>query len=160
MGENSSNLVTLNPWQPDQSTTSSIVDCQHRRMTRLGEFSPDGWLFNLLSFFENYWSSPHFLAIFPQLRLCINFGKKGLGYLHFGRFFNKLIWSPCRHARTDSLWRGQCCAHVTALTKKLLANFPGSKALKAYHNSGCLLNSANSLSAKNPRMSFRLMKTR
>jgi hypothetical protein len=41
-------------------------------------------------------SSPSvcFMYCFPKHSLCNNFGKKWVG-LHFGRFFPKLIWSPC-----------------------------------------------------------------
>jgi hypothetical protein len=44
----------------------------------------------------------NFGLLFPQLRLCINFDKKGAG-LHFGRFFNKLVWSPW----FQLVWRAQ-----------------------------------------------------
>jgi hypothetical protein len=62
------------------------------RVTRLGKFSPNGWLLSLGNYFENCRKSSHFWAIFETVRL-FNFDKKCLG-LHFGRFYHKLIWSP------------------------------------------------------------------
>jgi hypothetical protein len=61
------------------------------RVNRLGEFSPTGQLFTLGGFFENYKKSKNFGLLLP--RLCINLDKNWVG-LHFGRFFDKLIWSP------------------------------------------------------------------
>jgi hypothetical protein len=54
---------------------------------------------NFGQFFENYKSSPIFCYF--KLRLCINFDKQWAG-LHFGRLFNKLIWS-LRSARKVSI---------------------------------------------------------
>jgi hypothetical protein len=58
------------------------------RVTRLGEFSPLRWLLTLGSFLKITKVSQHFGFFFPRLGLFINFG------LHFGRFFQKLIWLP------------------------------------------------------------------
>jgi hypothetical protein len=63
------------------------------RVTRLGEFSHIERLFPLGSFLKNTELAKIFGYFFPQISLCINFGKKWHG-LHFGRFFLKLIWSP------------------------------------------------------------------
>jgi hypothetical protein len=38
-------------------------------------------------------------TFFPQ-KICINFGEEWVG-LHFGRFFHKLIRSPCAAATVD-----------------------------------------------------------
>jgi hypothetical protein len=34
------------------------------------------------------------VCLFPRKKLCINIGKQ-LVLLHFGQYFQKLIWSPC-----------------------------------------------------------------
>jgi hypothetical protein len=57
------------------------------RVTRLGQFSPLGQVFNMESFVDNYKSAANFLYI--------NFDKNWLGYA-LGDFFHKLIWSPCQ----------------------------------------------------------------
>jgi hypothetical protein len=68
------------------------------RVTRLGDNSPNGRLFSLGSFLKIYRSSPHFLCYsFPKHTRCINFYKKMVG-LHFGRVFQKHIWSPWFYA--------------------------------------------------------------
>jgi hypothetical protein len=57
------------------------------RVTRLCEFYPNGRLFTLGSYFENYKSSPRFCATFPLGAECVLIlTKTGLGYIHFGRF--------------------------------------------------------------------------
>jgi hypothetical protein len=63
------------------------------RLDTISEFSPNGRLFTLGSFFENYKSSPHFCATFfwSKDNVCINFVKKDW------RFFHKLIWSTWIH---------------------------------------------------------------
>jgi hypothetical protein len=45
-------------------------------------------------FYEKYKSIPNFCATFLHGKSYNNFYKKWVG-LHFGRFFHKLIWSPC-----------------------------------------------------------------
>jgi hypothetical protein len=53
----------------------------------LGEFLPDGRLFTLGTFVK--------IQLFlPRKKLCFNFAQKLVG-ANFGRFFYKLIWSPC-----------------------------------------------------------------
>jgi hypothetical protein len=75
------------------------------RATRLGEFSPIGRSFTLwqnkitelAQLFGGYF--------FPKYRLSINFDKKLIG-LRFGRFFQKLIWSPwCAEADAQNCWK-------------------------------------------------------
>jgi hypothetical protein len=65
---------------------------------RIADFSPIGQSLTLGSFFENYTTSPNFLATFFQkLVPRITFDTNLVGK-HSGRFFNQLIWSPCdRH---------------------------------------------------------------
>jgi hypothetical protein len=65
-----------------------IVRATLTRVTRLGEFLPNGRLFILRRYFEHYWSTAHFWLLFSRLSLCINFDKMWVG-LHFGRFFSK-----------------------------------------------------------------------
>jgi hypothetical protein len=71
------------------------------RVTRLGDFSPDRRLITLGNYiFWKLQKVAHVLGpLFRLLRLCINFDKKCLG-LNFGRFFHKLIWSPCLSHKT------------------------------------------------------------
>jgi hypothetical protein len=79
------------------------------RVTRLGEFSPNGRLFTLGSFFNNYINSPQFWATFSNVYqdyICINFDKNWVG-LHFGSFFQKLIWSHCLYLSTN-VQRNSC----------------------------------------------------
>jgi hypothetical protein len=58
--------------------------------TRLGEFSPIGWLFTLGSIFKLH-NQATFLGYFsPRLWLRIIYDKRR-GGLHFGRFFHKLV---------------------------------------------------------------------
>jgi hypothetical protein len=59
------------------------------RVTRLGDFSHNGRLFTLGSFF---FKIKVVAQIFSKFRTCINFDQKCFG-LHFGSFFQKLIWS-------------------------------------------------------------------
>jgi hypothetical protein len=94
------------------------------RVTRLAEFSPIGRLFFKSARFWSHRYSPNFGLLFP--RLLTNLDKKWVG-LHFGRFFIKLIWSPCSQYRIESrfpierknrfdfisklffVWKIQCC---------------------------------------------------
>jgi hypothetical protein len=58
-------------------------------VTRLSEFSPNGRLFALGSFLENYRISPHFCATFILfVSLWFNFDKNGLGYILGDSFKN------------------------------------------------------------------------
>jgi hypothetical protein len=52
-----------------------------------------GKLFSVDSLFKIAKVALNVGLLFPQLLLCINFYPKGVGLL-FGRFFNKVIWSP------------------------------------------------------------------
>jgi hypothetical protein len=66
-------------------------------VTRLGEFSSIGRYFTYFEhfFFKIVYSSPHFFASFSMVpRQCIYFDTQ-LAWLHFGRFFRKLIWGRC-----------------------------------------------------------------
>jgi hypothetical protein len=67
-----------------------------------------GELFTLGSFSKNYGCSAYFWATFfhRTTYVCIRFDKKCAG-LHFGRFFNKRIWSPYIHLRHPSIWSCQ-----------------------------------------------------
>jgi hypothetical protein len=56
------------------------------RVTRLGEFLPNGRLFALGSFFENHKVAQFFMLLFPKYVLCNNLDKNWFR-LHFGRFF-------------------------------------------------------------------------
>jgi hypothetical protein len=59
------------------------------RVTRLGEFSPNGRLFTLGSILENCLKSPHFCASFyPGMNYVIVLTKIGLGYI-LGDFYTK-----------------------------------------------------------------------
>jgi hypothetical protein len=72
-------------------------------VTRLGEFSPIGWLFNLFSVLKIAEVVNIFGLRFQRFNLYINFGKKRVGR-HFGRFFHKLIWPPCLQQRNGRWW--------------------------------------------------------
>jgi hypothetical protein len=82
--------------------------CSQIRVTRLGEFSPNGRLLSLGSYFENGRSSSNFVLSFSRRKVFIHFDKKCSGQ-HFGRFFHKLIWSPwqssCVHTSDRSPWK-------------------------------------------------------
>jgi hypothetical protein len=56
------------------SFTWGELEC---RVTRLGEFSPVGWLFSLGSFCENYRCTPKIIGLpFPWFKLCSHFPQK------------------------------------------------------------------------------------
>jgi hypothetical protein len=64
--------------------------------------SPEGENFRLLLFsyieqiFDHYRNSTFLVAISTvQGTYVLNFTKQGLGCVHFGATFYKLIWSPC-----------------------------------------------------------------
>jgi hypothetical protein len=64
------------------------------RVTRLGDFSSTYWvIISFGQFLFRYRSSPNLWITFFHGKsfYLITYGKK---WLHFGRFFNKLIWSP------------------------------------------------------------------
>jgi hypothetical protein len=64
---------------------------------RLAEFSPNGWLSTLDSFFWKLQKQPTFVGLlFPQKRVCTNFGQKS--WATFWAIFNQLIWSPWQSA--------------------------------------------------------------
>jgi hypothetical protein len=64
------------------------------RVTRLGEFSPFGWLFTLGSFSKISKVTQILGATFVHSTSCVLiFGKTWVG-VHFVQFFHKLIWSP------------------------------------------------------------------
>jgi hypothetical protein len=100
-----------------------------------GDQTPNEWLLTL----SNYFKIAEIANVLgPLLRLCINFDQKCLG-LHFGRFFHKLIWSPCVCSanswatfchqtsfvliwkKTDwaTLWAILAQAHLVTLVKRL-----------------------------------------
>jgi hypothetical protein len=64
------------------------------RVARLGEFSPNGWLFIFGSFFLNCRSSPHFGPFFPRWRLCISFDKKSFFSPFLAKFFTNSPGHP------------------------------------------------------------------
>jgi hypothetical protein len=61
--------------------------------------SPIGTFICFGQFFENDRSSQKILGDIFSLGKsnALILTKNGLGYLHFGRFFHKRIWSPCSH---------------------------------------------------------------
>jgi hypothetical protein len=60
-----------------------------RSVTRLGEFSPNGRLLYFGHYLRNKKRGPKVLGFFiPMYRLCINFGKNGLGNI-LGDFFSQ-----------------------------------------------------------------------
>jgi hypothetical protein len=63
------------------------------RVTRLGEFSPIGWLLTL-SFFANDRNSANSSTTFPQCTSYAFILLKWVG-LHFEGLVRKRIWSPC-----------------------------------------------------------------
>jgi hypothetical protein len=64
------------------------------RVTRLGEFSPIGRLFTFCSFSEITEAARVYKLPFSTDEVkYLSLAKKCVG-LHFGRFFQKLIWSP------------------------------------------------------------------
>jgi hypothetical protein len=64
------------------------------RVTRLGEFSPIGRLFSFASILKITEVAQVLGLLFSKVPVSINLDKK-LDGLHFGRLFQKLIWSPC-----------------------------------------------------------------
>jgi hypothetical protein len=74
------------------------------RVTRLGEFSPIGWLFTLGGFVEFYRRALICGTIFPTGEVVHWFWPKKSVGLHLGPFFHKLVWShwPCRTTCTGS----------------------------------------------------------
>jgi hypothetical protein len=67
-------------------------------VTRLGELSPLGKIFNLEVFAKIIEVANIFAIFFPWKKLCINFYKEQVGP-HFGQFFHKLFRSPWRQSR-------------------------------------------------------------
>jgi hypothetical protein len=81
-------VVALKKVKKEKKNPTAVDD--RTRVTVLGEFSPVGDCFTL----DIFWKlpkKPTFLATFSTV--VHNLTKKVVG-LHFGRFFNKLIWSP------------------------------------------------------------------
>jgi hypothetical protein len=73
-------------------------------VTRLGDFSPIGWLFTLGSFFENKKIAKFFGLPFSTVIVCINLDKQSVG-LYFGRFYlanssGRLIWTAWEKLRS------------------------------------------------------------
>jgi hypothetical protein len=70
-----------------------VVSCRvvgAARVTRLGDFSPIGWLFSLGSFLENYCCSPKFLtSFFNGQSYVLILTNNGLGYI-LGDFYTIL----------------------------------------------------------------------
>jgi hypothetical protein len=64
------------------------------RVNRLGEFSPFGWLFSLGFVLKIREVAHIFWPIFSTVKFRYYFRQIWVG-LRFGRFFHKLIWSPC-----------------------------------------------------------------
>jgi hypothetical protein len=80
-------------------------------VTRLGENSPNGWLFalgSLMKILQKYKFLGNFL---PRVRLNINFDKNVLCYI-LGDIFHKLIWSPWCWA---TFWEILSQTHLVAL---------------------------------------------
>jgi hypothetical protein len=90
---------TLSATQLDSAFRDSTCHecCAFTRVTRLGEFSPFGWLFTLGRFIENYRSSPNFSSPCTQfhgkIHVSILTKNNSLGYF-WGDFFHENIWSP------------------------------------------------------------------
>jgi hypothetical protein len=68
-------------WLQLSESTRAVLQSVESRVTRLGEFSTIGWLFSLSIFLKSDESSRFGGYFFPRLRVCINFDKKGLGYI-------------------------------------------------------------------------------
>jgi hypothetical protein len=77
----------------------------HQGGGRLGEFPPIGQSFALGSFLKMLEAG----QIFGHY-----FGKKCVG-LHFGRFFHKLIWSPCSPLKMWTFFRKIDCVRTFTL---------------------------------------------
>jgi hypothetical protein len=71
------------------------------RVTRLGEFSPLGWLFTVDNFYKIKEVAQNFILLFPRKSCGFLFVKKWVG-LHLGWLFHELIWSPW----STGAWRG------------------------------------------------------
>jgi hypothetical protein len=94
-------IPNLSPRHLDKCALTSFPTM----VTRLGEFSPFGRLFSSGSFFEKYRSCPKFRATFIHGKSYIWIITPKLLGPHFGRFGNKLIWSPCsQHTHVCLLW--------------------------------------------------------
>jgi hypothetical protein len=90
------------------------------RVTGLGEFSPIGPLYLYIwQLCENYESIPHIWATFFHGYVSAFILTKWVG-LHFGRFFHKLIWSPCYHAtvKTEAIASARSAIASASKTNK------------------------------------------
>jgi hypothetical protein len=65
------------------------------RVTGLGEFSPNEWLFSLGRFFENYRNSPHCGHFFRSKSSVLILSENGLGTM-LGEFFTNLSGHPAQ----------------------------------------------------------------
>jgi hypothetical protein len=72
-------------------------------VTSFGEFSPIWLLLSFGSSLKIIEVSQILGFLATWLRVCINFDEKSIG-LHFGRFFHKLIWSPCKYIHEPMAW--------------------------------------------------------
>jgi hypothetical protein len=77
-----------------------VENCEHNIDPRLREILPhivrmlSKAVFFKLQKYKNMAQIFGPLLTAEKVRQVIYFGKNGLGYVHFGRFFHKLIWSP------------------------------------------------------------------
>jgi hypothetical protein len=104
-----------------KAETKLFQEVIFRQGDPIGRISTFGWLFTLGSFLNNQ-SSPNFWAtFFTRLIFCNNIDQKWVG-LHLGRFFHKLIRSPCIQAKQAFQWKrfvADWCARKSDLHKKL-----------------------------------------
>jgi hypothetical protein len=87
------------------------------RVTRLGEFSPNGWLFTLASFFENLLKHPTFLGyLFPRQGFCVDSDKNGLGYI-LGDFFTNSSGHPASELPPRPSYERTCvkCTYLSRI---------------------------------------------
>jgi hypothetical protein len=74
---------------------------ESRQGDQIGRIYWEYWAVSYFGqFFESTEVAQNLGLPFPRCKLCINYNKKGLGYI-LGNFFHKLIRSPWKQARLD-----------------------------------------------------------
>jgi hypothetical protein len=105
-------------WIPSTKHSSTCIFWSVKsdtRVTRLGEFSPIGWLITLGSFFLITEVAKIFGLLFSTVKVRYQFWPKSVG-LPSWRFFHKLIWPPWYTTALDNLGcsrkKDQMCRNV------------------------------------------------
>jgi hypothetical protein len=75
---------------------TGLEQCQRKRRNQgdpIGRIFASWAIVYFVQIFISHKCVEKILGYFSQEKLCINFDKKGLGYI-LGDFFHKIIWSP------------------------------------------------------------------